>query len=159
MIFSESPELLPGMPIAKATGRTSGGSSNAGAIAGGIVAGALVISITAAIIIFYLRRRHPTASSASTSQAPLEVQQPLTPEVTFPSNSALRPEPPVTPMRLYVRGFRAFAVVACVLMFGSLFLGTRRIRTFRPHSQSLRQWRVSPLPSHRTYRTLTKLQT
>jgi hypothetical protein len=45
-----------------------GHSSNTGAIAGGVAGGIAAISIAIAALLFYLRRRHPPAPSASDGQ-------------------------------------------------------------------------------------------
>jgi hypothetical protein len=90
------------------------GNSNTGAIVGGVV-GVAGISIIAAVIFFYLRRRRSRARSAATpgfgaSQPPIdETKQPLTEEgintvSSLPGTSSM-PGTPGAPMRLYVRAF------------------------------------------------------
>jgi hypothetical protein len=91
------------------------GHSNTGAIVGGVVGGVAAISIAAAVIFFYLRRRRSRARSAATpgvgaSQPPVdETKQPLTEEGTITGSSlpgtSSMPGSPGAPMRFYVRVF------------------------------------------------------
>jgi hypothetical protein len=101
-----------------------GGSSNTGAIVGGVVGGIAAISIVAAAIFFYLRRRHSSAPPAPYESQPAmdEIQQPLSRELASPPISVESPGTPQNPMRIYVRVFRVFVAVACVLILDS-FLG------------------------------------
>ncbi|KAI0275677.1 hypothetical protein BGY98DRAFT_44273 [Russula aff. rugulosa BPL654] len=103
----DSPEVSPGTFI----GSSVNGNSNTGAIVGGVVGGVAGISIIAAVIFFYLRRRRSRARSAATpgfgaSQPPIdETKQPLTEEgintvSSLPGTSSM-PGTPGAPMRLY----------------------------------------------------------
>jgi hypothetical protein len=131
---------------------------------GGVVGGVAGISIIAAVIFFYLRRRRSRARSAATpgfgaSQPPIdETKQPLTEEgintvSSLPGTSSM-PGTPGAPMRLYVRAFipdsppcTLCAHHACFLPF--FFFLIRRTRMIQLRSLGLSSLQPDPC-RHRT---------
>ena len=123
----DSPELGPGAVLGPSGVSTPPGTSptvpptpsppgnNTGAIVGGVIGGVAAISIAAAVIFFYLRRRrHSRAPSVAApgvgaSQSPVDEIKPLTEEGTYTGSSlpgtSSMPGTPGAPMRLYVRVF------------------------------------------------------